>query len=1329
MNQKIQQTVEKVKEAANIVEVIGEFLTLRKAGVNYKAPCPFHDDRNPSFFVSPVKQLCHCFVCGKGGDVIWFLMEHEQMTFIEALQWLCRKYDIEFPKREITDDERRQYEEQESRRIALKAAADWFRGQLPQAQSFLASRGYSLDDPILSKYGVGYAPQGNAALTDLKLAGYSPDRLKEVDVIRTSDDGREYDTFRDRVVFPFYDRRGNPVGFSGRLVSPSDHLPKYLNTNETPLFQKGRHLFGLWQARQEIARRGFTYIVEGQFDVLSMAREGVQNVVGGSGTAFTPEQIRLLQAFTQEVRMIYDGDAAGQKAALKNCELLLKAGLVVKIISLPKGQDPDDFARENGQMTQQLLDDRTDSFVRALRAMLVPRGCKDEATIAAALSTLCRLVACVGDKGLRLEYIKTLAKDFKTRMPFVEEKVQRQRQQLGGIADAELKPGLYGLDELKAHQQDDQPAVLTCDLQEFLSQYEESAVVLCSGLVPESDIQRLRSLCTWFVSGDGGLSLDPDTGAESPYLRTLATMWRMGIADITVTEGGTASSLLDFYIRLHGRLLKDYAGDRAPIVSRCIELSSYADDSVIIIKKTEYCQQLRLSRGAFDDLRKPYVQARRASLKVGQQSGDLDHEDYFDPNDPPQYVKDNEEYMRMWREYGFYPRLNPQGEPVCYMFRSKDGGSMMQVADFYMTPLLHIFSDDYDQNKRVLRVSRRHRKQPLYIEVQSRDLLKMSTIEAVLCNYDAVNFSQGEEWKWRKIKEYMSLHYVTCTEVKVYGNQQQDGTSRRQDEQFFAFANGIAHDVGGRMVFEPVDELGVVTHNQQNYYLPACSTIYAGQGRQSERYEFISQLMYREVPKEKQVTFDEWARLMDQVYKINNNGKFAIIFALMCAFRSNIHCIDRVFTAPFFAGPMSSGKTQIAISIRSLFIPPSVSVFNLNYGTDAAMQTYMAAFKDVPVVLDEFSQDVSPIKMQALKSIVYDGEEKLKRKANSDTGMQADKVFTPVIICGQEPPTGKDDNSLLSRVVICEVPKPTNRTPEETALFDRLKRLEDPTEGGGLHNILLEVLALRPQVMDHFRQLRQQAYEDLRRGVENEGVRDRLMKTFSLFLGMVKLVEQYSRFHLPFTYAEFFQLCQQRIDMQMRLIGATDKLASFFTSVNVLINEHRIQQGREFIIRQGGKVTFKDRDGQKSTRSFGPGQSWMLLRVSEAFKVVETRGSLEDGMAQSTIEMNLKSHPSYIGTVPNYRFAWTEFVDQTGDDGKVAKKEVVRTQITSAVLIDYDRFIQTYSDFRRTQEDARTYTDDEQDAAKSQQPADGQQQLPFDSQQELERDGTPVRVF
>lgn len=1272
--------IEKVKSALNIVNVIETFTRLHKTGANYKGVCPFHDDHSPSMVVSPSRQTYHCFVCGASGDVISFVQHHLNLSFIEALRWCANQAGIEFPTKELTPEEEAAYKRREAQRIAIDAAAKFFQKNLGQAESFLASRGYSLSDKALTDFGVGYAPMGNLALAELSKAGYSQELLQEVDVLGNSE-GRLYDRFRDRLMFPFYDMQGHIVGFSGRIVTPKDGTGKYVNTGETPLFTKGKHIFGLYQARKSIGKTGFAYLVEGQFDVMSLHKVGVENVIGGSGTAFTEDQVKLLLRFTDDIIMIYDADPAGVKASLKNCELLLKAGAKVRCIRLEKGMDPDEFAKAHGSLTSKKLKELTEPFPKAFKRMTLPRGCKDETVVTDCLNSICSLVACVQDSVLRLEYIKSIAEDFRSKIGIIDNKVRSIRANLKeSIEQTNTPSGIFGIDALKENLKNDSPARITSIMQEFLDGYGEEPIVYVSGRPSSNDIQELRRICCYFESSDVGCFLTED-GEESDYLHALADMYRAGIrVDFNSIAG--AISFLDNYMDTHGVFLRNFQGNRVPLISRCIELSSYADDTVITVNKANYCFYLNLTKGQFDELRKPFVLKRKSAMKVSMQADNLDDEE-FDVNEPPDYVQENEEYKRMWKESGYYPRLNKKSEPVCYMFRNKNGNGMTQVADFFMTPLLHIFSDDFEQNKRVLRINRRYYETPIYIEIPSKAMLKMSSIEEVLINYEAVNFN-GEEWQWKAIKTYMSRHFVMCSEVKTYGNQQSEGMSRKTDEQFFAFANGIFHNVDGQWVFDPVNELGVVTHNKNNYYLPAFSTIYAGSGKQSDKYELISQLVYKEVPAEKKVSFEKWASLMDQVYKINDNGKWALVFAIMCAFRSNIHCIDRLFTAPFFMGPMSSGKTQIAISIRSLFISPNIPIFNLNTGTDAAMSTIMGTFKDVPVVLDEYNnKDISDTKFQALKGIVYDGDGKQKRKGTSGREIENDKVFAPVIICGQETPQ-RDDNALMSRVIVCEVPKPRNRTPEEVRLFEELKTIEDPNKIG-LSNVLLQILELRPMFMDHFRSLKQEAYNELKQDIINSGEMDRLMKTASLFLGTVKLIERYSNLRLPFTYDEFFKIVQEKVQFQLSLIRSTDKLAMFFTAVNNMIDTRQIIEGREFLIEQPKKVTGKDSRGDAKTFTFEAGTNIMFLRLSAVFSIFDRSGYNNENSTLSTIEQNLRSHTSYVGTVSSRRFIWEETVDDADlRDGSMVKLRKQKSTSTSAIIIDYDKFVESYNiDFRR----------------------------------------------
>lgn len=349
------------------------------------------------------------------------------------------------------------------------------------------------------------------------------------------------------------------------------------------------------------------------------------------------------------------------------------------------------------------------------------------------------------------------------------------------------------------------------------------------------------------------------------------------------------------------------------------------------------------------------------------------------------------------------------------------------------------------------------------------------------------------------------------------------------------------------------------------------------------------------------------------------------------------------------------------------------------------MATIMGMFKDVPVVLDEYNnKDISDNKFQALKGIVYDGDGKQKRKGTSGREIENDKVYAPVIICGQETPQ-RDDNALMSRVIVCEVPKPRNRTPEEVRIFEELKTIEDQNKVG-LSNVLLQILELRPLFMDHFRQLKQEAYNELKQDVINSGEMDRLMKTAALFLGTVKLIEQYSNLQLPFSYKDFFKIAQEKIKFQLSLIRSTDKLAMFFTAVNNMVDTKQIIEGREFLIEQPKKVTGKDARGDSHTFTFEPGTNIMFLRLSAVFSIFDRCGYNTEGSTLSTLEQNLRSHSSYVGTVPSRRFTWEETMEEPKNDGyeTMVKVRKQRSTSTSAIIIDYDKFTELYHiDFRR----------------------------------------------
>ena len=347
------ETIQRVLDAADIVDVVKEFVTLRRAGVNYKGLCPFHNEKTPSFVVSPSKESCKGFSCGKGGNVVHFIMEHEQLTYPEAIKWLGRKYGIEVHDKELTDDERQRESTRESMFVLNEWARDYFSDLLHNnvdgvalGMGYFRQRGFR--DDIIRKFQLGYALPARDALAKAALAkGFSEEYLEKTGLCYRTDDGRLLDRYHDRVIFPVHTVSGKVVAFGGRILSSDKKLAKYINSPESEIYSKSHELYGLYLAKQAIVKQGRCYLVEGYTDVISMHQCGIENVVASSGTSLTEGQIRLLHRFTNNITVLYDGDSAGIKASLRGIDMLLAEGLNIKVLLLPDGDDPDSFARKH----------------------------------------------------------------------------------------------------------------------------------------------------------------------------------------------------------------------------------------------------------------------------------------------------------------------------------------------------------------------------------------------------------------------------------------------------------------------------------------------------------------------------------------------------------------------------------------------------------------------------------------------------------------------------------------------------------------------------------------------------------------------------------------------------------------------------------------------------------------------------------------------------------------------------------------------------------------------------------------------------------------------
>lgn len=413
-----QATIDRILDAAQIVEVVSDFVTLRKRGVNYVGLCPFHSDKTPSFSVSPAKGLCKCFACGKGGNAVHFIMEHEQMSYPEALRYLAKKYNIEIKERELSSEEKLAQSERESLFIVNNFARDYFQNILKNhvdgrsiGMAYFRNRGFR--DDIIEKFQLGYCTESHDAFSKEALQkGYKKEYLIKTGLCYETDDQRLRDRFWGRVIFPVHTLSGKVVAFGGRVLASATKgvKVKYVNSPESEIYHKSNELYGIYFAKQAIVKQDRCFLVEGYTDVISMHQSGIENVVASSGTALTPGQIRMIHRFTNNMTVLYDGDAAGIKASIRGIDMLLEEGMNIKVCLLPDGDDPDSFARKhNSTEFQAFIAEHETDFIRFKTHLLLEDAGKDPIKRAELIGSLVQSISVIPEAIVRDVYIKECA--------------------------------------------------------------------------------------------------------------------------------------------------------------------------------------------------------------------------------------------------------------------------------------------------------------------------------------------------------------------------------------------------------------------------------------------------------------------------------------------------------------------------------------------------------------------------------------------------------------------------------------------------------------------------------------------------------------------------------------------------------------------------------------------------------------------------------------------------------------------------------------------------------------------------------------------------------
>ena len=612
-----QDTVNKILDSAQIVEVISDFVSLKKRGANFIACCPFHNEKTPSFYVSPSKGIYKCFGCGKSGTAVGFVMEHESMTYVEALKYLAKKYGIEVKEKEDSPEEIAARQRSESLYLVMDFAEKFFQESLktPEGRSigyaYFRSRG--LEDSTIEKYGLGWSPKGGSVFSREALAkGYKEEFLTATGVSIKRNDGSLIDKFYDRVMFPIHSVSGRVIAFGGRTLR-SDYktanIGKYVNSPETEIYDKSRSLYGIYFAKSEISRQDKCFLVEGYLDVLSMHQLGITNVVASSGTSLTVPQIRLIKKFTSNVTIMYDGDAAGIHAALRGIGLILKEGMNVRVVLIPDGDDPDSYSRKHTlEEMRKFLEDNEQDFITYKTDLLLGQAGNDPLKRAELINDIADTIALIPDQIKRAVYVQNAADKFgiaedmiyarihSSRQKMIEEErkeAERERiREERADANAVVPEVSVNADVAPSQVVPEQPVPVTSAPAGFESPVLQPSekdllgFILRNGMSPlefESDSPYYEEEGAVPVADFIRDALDGHEFANTSYRRVYDEYFRLYDGDPALTQTDIVRKLMDSPDRAMADMVADFVEERYQLTVKNFKDSMTAESSHLVL--------------------------------------------------------------------------------------------------------------------------------------------------------------------------------------------------------------------------------------------------------------------------------------------------------------------------------------------------------------------------------------------------------------------------------------------------------------------------------------------------------------------------------------------------------------------------------------------------------------------------------------------------------------------------------------------------------------------------------------------------------------------------
>jgi len=1195
------KNAQKINDTANLVEIIEDYLTLKKQGTNYTGLCPFHTEKTPSFIVSPGKDIFKCFGChagGKGG--VNFVQKYEKCTYPEALKIVAAKYNIPVEETELTQEEKAKQNEKQSLQIITNFANDLFKQNISKkpAKEYLQKR--KITKKTSELFSLGFAQdKWDFMFNNLKSHQYNIDFAVNTGLlVKKQETGKVYDKFRNRLMFPFFDLSGNIKGFTGRTLG--DERAKYINSNNSVLYDKSSLLFGLFQAKQAIIKENFVYLVEGNTDVLSFHQSDVKNTIATSGTALTQNHINIVQRFTKNAVILFDGDLAGQKATEKSIKLLLTNEFNVNVITLPKKQDPDDLAnsKTTDELKKWLEKNRTDFDVYLQN--------KYKTTSAASqvkfLATITDFLSYIPQKTARVIYSKNIAKQLDLDHEDIINNVQEKK-----LNTIDEKTDFFGLKDAEKEIKKKDKLIAVFNKKLLIKHHlnGKSNTIILPEIIKEKELKKLSKLSKNIVI-DEVIELFKDN-TELDITASLKFLTIKGFyIEIKSMDGedlpDTYSSFVDYYIsELISNVRIENDQSKKIALERSAELVSFLPESEAVFKTNLIIQlfnarDIKINASSFNKILSPYLKKNKKAYKSENTIKSVNNYGLTDIQ-----MQDLHDYQCFFKETS--------------IFFSNNKGGHTKLANFTIRPLFHINS--VANTKKLFELTNHN--QTVTVEMDMDAMVQLNLFKKTCETRGNFRF-WGTSSHLESLKGKLYDETVFCNEIEFLGWQKQG---------FWSWADGIIYE----KLFIPVDVHGIASIKDVNYYIPALSENYINDSTQYQHEKKFIRKISINPDTSKPYSLKEITDIIFRVYGDNSKLSFAAVMTAI--FSDYIFSITGNMPIINLFGIKGTGK-NIQIETFQHFFGDKQTVCNIHKDTEYAVALHVERFKNAIQFIDEYKNSLPIGKIEMLKSLYNRvGRQSGSGSFKGGSKIRITAVNSVIFLAGQEMPTV--DVALFSRLIFLAYYK-TEFSKDD---IKELKKLEKIEESGFTH-LTEEILQYRELIVSEFSETFYKVMQELSELLEDTKPDTRLIRNYATIITSFKILEH--KLNINLTYQELLELSAIRIKEQQRIMESSNELGDFWGMIVTLVSMKEIFENKNFIVQEKVKeelLKFKDGKNKKFNLNFSTQAKAILYLNWEGLYnqyAMMTKRKGTEPMPEQSLKHYLLNSPTYLGTKKSKKF-------------------------------------------------------------------------------------------